>query len=231
MEKGTKEKKKNNQSGMKWAVLATILVVGILAAIVVLTNQQDAPAVETAQVDISGQPTLGENDAPVTVVEFGDFKCPSCKAWGEMIYPQLVEDYVDTGEVKFAYINVFFHGNESVLGSLAAESVFEHSPESYWDFQKALYEAQPVEDHDSAWITPEKMLEVASAFPAIDQAQLQKDIEQVAQREELETDETLVEEAGVSQTPTIVVNGKTLEDPFDYDAIKALIEQELAGEE
>lgn len=230
MEKGTKGKK-NNQSGMKWAVLATILVVGILAAVVVLTNQQDAPVVETAQVDISGQPILGESDAPVTVVEFGDFKCPSCKAWGEMIYPQLVKDYVDTGEVKFAYINVFFHGNESVLGSLAAESVFEHSPEAYWDFQKALYEAQPVEDHDAAWITPEKMLEVASAFPAIDQTQLQEDIEQVAQQEQLATDEALVEEAGVAQTPTIVVNGQTLEDPFDYDAIKALIEQELAGEE
>lgn len=222
---------KNNTSGMKWAVLATVLVLGIIAVIVVVMNQQEAPVVETAQTDIAGQPTLGESDAPVTVVEFGDFKCPSCKAWGEMIYPQLVEDFVNTGEVEFAYINVFFHGNESILGALAAESVLEHSPEAYWDFHKALFAAQPVEDHDAAWITPEKVLEVASAFPSIDPTQLQEDMEQVAQREELETDETLVEEAGVSQTPTIVVNGQTLEDPFDYDAIKALIEQELEGEE
>ncbi|UJF25505.1 thioredoxin domain-containing protein [Planococcus sp. 107-1] len=226
-----KKNKKNHRSGMKWMVLATILVVGVLAVIVVLTNQQQAPAVKTAQIDISGQPTLGENDAPVNVVEFGDFKCPSCKAWGETIYPQLVEDYVNTGEVEFAYINVFFHGNESILGSLAAESVFQRNPESYWDFHKALFADQPAEDHDTAWITPEKILEVASEFPSIDQIQLQEDMEQVAQQEELETDEALVEEAGVSQTPTIVVNGQQPEDPFDYDAIKALIEQELAGEE
>lgn len=224
-------KKKKKPSGMKLAVLATILVVGILALIVVLTNQQEAPAVETAQIDLTGQPTLGENDAPVTVVEFGDFKCPSCKAWGEMIYPQLIEDYVDTGKVKFTYINVFFHGEESVLGASAAESVYQQSPEAYWDFHKALFAAQPVEDHDAAWITSEKVLEVASAFPSIDQTQLQDDMEQVAQREELEMDEKLVEEAGVSQTPTIVINGQTLEDPFDYDAITALIEQEVAGEE
>lgn len=226
------EKKNNNKtSGMKLAVLATVLVLGIIAVIVVVMNQQETPALETAQIDISSQPTLGESDAPVTVVEFGDFKCPSCKAWGEMVYPQLVEDYVNTGEVEFAYINVFFHGNESVLGSLAAESVFEHSPEAYWDFHKALFAAQPVEDHDAAWITPEKVLEVASSFSAIDQAQLQEDIEQVAQQEELATDEALVEEAGVTQTPTIVINGQKLEDPFDYDAIKALIDQELAGGE
>lgn len=226
-----KKSKRNTNEGMKWAVLATVLILGLIAVIVVVMNQQETPVVETAQTDITGQPTLGESDAPVTVVEFGDFKCPSCKAWGEMIYPQLVEDFVNTGEVEFAYINVFFHGNESILGALAAESVLEHSPEAYWDFHKALFAAQPVVDHDAAWITPEKVLEVASALPAIDQSQLQGDIEQVAQQEALETDEALVEEAGVSQTPTIVINGKTLEDPFDYDAIKALIEQELAGEE
>lgn len=225
------KKKQNKQSGMKLAVLATILVVGILAVIVVLTNQQEAPVVETTQIDITSQPTLGESDAPVTVVEFGDFKCPSCKAWGEMIYPQLVEDYVNTGEVEFAYINVFFHGEESILGSLAAESVYQQSSELYWDFHKALFAEQPVEDHDAAWITSEKILEVASAFPSIDQTQLQEDMEQVAYQEELKKDETLVEEAGVSQTPTIVINGQMLEDPFDYDAITALIEQELAGEE
>ncbi|WP_372870043.1 DsbA family protein [Planomicrobium okeanokoites] len=225
------KKNKKNNSGMKWAVLATVVALGIITAIVIAMNQQEAPVMETAQTDIAGQPTLGESDAPVTVVEFGDFKCPSCKAWGEMIYPQLVEDYVNTGEVEFAYINVFFHGNESVLGSLAAESVFEHSPEAYWDFHKALFAAQPVEDHDAAWIKPEKVLEVASAFSAIDQAQLQEDIEEVAQQEELATDEALVEEAGVTQTPTIEINGQKLEDPFDYDAIKALIDQELAGGE
>ena len=69
------EKKNNNKtSGMKLAVLATVLVLGIIAVIVVVMNQQETPALETAQIDISSQPTLGESDAPVTVVEFGDFK-------------------------------------------------------------------------------------------------------------------------------------------------------------
>lgn len=221
------KKKKNKPSGMKLAVLLTTLAVVILATIVILTNQQEPQPVETAQIDITGQPTLGEEEAPVTVIEYGDFKCPSCKAWGEMVYPQLVEDYVETGDVKLSYINVLFHGNESVLASLAAESVYQQSPESYWDFHKALFAAQPAaQNHDDTWVTPEKILEVASDFPSIDQVQLKEDLEQEATMEEVEIDE-----AGVAQTPTIVVNGKQLEDPFDYEAIKALIEQELTGEE
>lgn len=227
---------KNNQkkakpSGLKFAVLLTSLAVVILAAIVVLTNQQEAPAVETAQIDLSGQPILGEEEAPVTVVEFGDFKCPSCKAWGETVYPQLVQDYVDTGDVKFSYINVLFHGDESTLASLAAESVYQQSPDVYWDFHKALFDAQPEVNHDGAWITPEKILEVAAAYPSIDQEKLKADMEQQATMDAVEIDTALVEEAGVAQTPTIVINGQTLEDPFDYEAITELIEQELTGEE
>ncbi|MFP3357488.1 DsbA family protein [Planococcus sp. SIMBA_143] len=226
MDKNNKKK----QSGMKFAVLLTLLAVGILAAIVVLTNQQTASTVETGAVDIAGQPMLGESDAPVTVVEFGDFKCPSCKAWGEMVYPQLVADYVETGDVKFSYINVLFHGNESVVGSLAAEAVYEQSPESYWNFHKALFVAQPTENHDAAWLTPEKTLEVAAEFSAIDQVQMKEDMEKQETMDKVKADEALVEEHEVAMTPTIVVNGQTLEDPFDYDAIKALIDQELAEE-
>lgn len=222
------QKNKKKQLGMKLAVILTLAAVVVLAAIVVLTNQQSASSVETAKVDITGQPTLGESDAPVTIVEFGDFKCPSCKAWGEMVYPQLVADYVDTGDVKFAYINVLFHGNESVVGSLAAEAVYEQNPESYWDFHKALFAEQPTENHDGAWLTPEKTLEVASQFPAIDPEKLKADMEKQETMDKVEVDKALVEEHGVSMTPTIVVNGQTLEDPFDYDAIKALIDEALA---
>lgn len=225
------QKNKKKQSGMKLAVILTLAAVAVLAAIVVLTNQQSASSVETAKVDITGQPTLGESDAPVTIVEFGDFKCPSCKAWGEMVYPQLVTDYVDTGDVKFAYINVLFHGNESVVGSLAAEAVYEQNPESYWDFHKALFAEQPaVENHDAPWLTQEKTVEVASQFPAIDLEQLMEDMEKQTTMDKVKADEALVEEHGVAMTPTIVVNGQTLEDPFDYDTIKALIDEALAEE-
>ncbi|AQU79525.1 DsbA family protein [Planococcus faecalis] len=224
-------KNKNNKSGMKLLVLLTTLAVIILVAIVIFTNQQETPAVETAEINTSGQPTLGEEEAPVTVVEFGDFKCPSCKVWGETVYSQLVEDYIDKGDVKFSYINVLFHGEESTLASLAAESVYQQSPEAYWDFHKALFAAQPEVNHDAAWVTPKKVLEVAVAYPSIDQTKLKEDMEQQATMDAVEIDTVLVEEAGVAQTPTIVINGQTVEDPFDYEAIKELIEQELTGKQ
>lgn len=178
---------------------------------------------------LKGQPTLGEQNAPVTVVEFGDFKCPACKAWGETIFPRLVSDYVDTGEVKFSFINVLFHGEESRLGSLAAESVYKQNPDTYWDFHKALFAEQPSENHDSQWITTDKIIEVADGVPNIDIKQLESDIETNAAIDKVNKDAELVTEFEVQLTPTIMVNETMIEDPFDYEAIKQAIDNALEG--
>jgi protein-disulfide isomerase len=75
------KKKKDKPVGMKLVVILTVVALGIIAAIVVLTNQKETTVAETAQIDIAGQPTIGESEAPVTVVEFGDFKCPTTWAF------------------------------------------------------------------------------------------------------------------------------------------------------
>lgn len=218
---------KNKNSNMKFVVVLTLVVVVILAAVAVLSNKQETSPTEIKQIDVTGQPSLGEKDAPVSVVEFGDFKCPSCKAWGETIYPKLVNDYIETGIVEFSFVNVLFHGKESILASIAAESVYERSPGLYWNFHQAMFDAQPVENHDGPWITPERVLKIASGFPEIDQTLLKEDMEQEATMESVKIDDDLVKESGVSMTPSIVINGKMMEDPFNYEAIKTAIEQEL----
>lgn len=216
-------------SNMKFAVIVTIVAVALLAIIVVMSSNksQEQSVTEKTEVDLTGQPALGEKDAPVTVVEFGDFKCPSCKAWGETIYPQLVEDYLIPGDIKFSYVNVLFHGEESTVGAMAAESVFKQAPDSYWDFHKAIYDAQPEVNHDDVWLSKEKMLELAQEFPSINQDQLKQDIEEELTKPQVDIDEKLYTEHNVTQTPTIKINGSTIEDPFNYEAIKEMIDQEL----
>lgn len=221
---------KGKNSSFKIIVILTSVIFALIIALIVLNNNSsDSSKGETfdKQPNIEGQPILGEADAPVTVVEFGDFKCPSCKSWGETIFPQLEKDFINSGKVKFSYINVLFHGEESRLGSLAAESVYKQNPDIYWDFHQALFNEQPNEDHDSLWITEEKITEIANTIPNIDAEKLKSDIELQSELEELNKDTELAEEFQVKFTPSIMVNGTMLEDPFDYEAIKNLIEKEL----
>jgi protein-disulfide isomerase len=226
----------NNKTNkpFKMAVVITIIIFALLIALVVVINMKSDTSNNVSfdkQPSIEGQPVLGDPDAPVTVVEFGDFKCPACKAWSQNFYPQLVKDYVETGKVKFAYINVLFHGEESKLGSLAAESVFKQNPESYWIFNKEMFKAQPTENHDGLWITNEKILEIASGIPNIEVKQLENDINNQTEIEEVNKDSQLVEEFKVELTPSIMINGTMVEDPFDYERIKFLIDQALEDKE
>ncbi|MDZ5474175.1 DsbA family protein [Bacillus sp. 31A1R] len=223
---------KSKNSSFKFIVLLTLLAFTVITGWVVLNNtnsEKTNDIIFDKQPTTEGQPTIGQVDAPVTVVEFGDFKCPACKAWGETIFPQLIEDYVDKGKVKFSYVNVLFHEEESILGSLAAESVYKQNSDFYWDFHKELFKEQPSENHDSLWITKEKINEVASNISGIDLNQLQSDIDVKTHIEELNIDTKLVEEFKVKMTPSIMVNGIMLEDPFDYERIKSLIDKELEG--
>lgn len=213
-------------------VWSTIGVAALIAVIVVLSNQSDGQVKDverTGHVSIEGQPTIGDPNAKVSIVEFGDYKCPSCKQWGETIYPKLKTDYLDKEDVSFSYINVLFHGQESILTSLASESVYKQDPESFWKFHKALYDAQPEsQQHDDVWVTVETLKEIAGETTSVDLAQFETDLgENSTVIEEVSKDDGLVKENGVQFTPSIMINGVMLEDPFDYEQIKQLIEQDL----
>ncbi|MGE7925920.1 DsbA family protein [Viridibacillus arvi] len=219
------------KSYIKFAVPITVVVAALLV-IFVISNNKPATGKEIVNenakeigIDLTGQPLFGHVDAPITIVEFGDFKCPPCKYWGETIYPKLVEDYISNGNVKFSYVNVLFHGRESLVGAIAAESVYQQSPDVYWSFHKALYDAQPKDE--GQWITIDKLLQLAKEFSSIDQEQLKQDIEQEVTKDKVRIDGDLVTKHNITVTPTIIINDTIMVDPFDYEAIKEAIDQKL----
>lgn len=222
---------KNN----KKIVVSTLILFAAIIGFVLFLNREKEETVSENSVKehppIENQPTIGESGAPVSIVEFGDYKCPSCKSWGETVYPKLEEEYINTGKANFSYVNVLFHGKESTLAALASESVYKQDPKAFWAFHKAVFAAQPEsQNHDDQWVTTEKLLEIAKDHaPNVDLKQLEKDINAQETIEEVNKDDQLVKDYSVQFTPTIIINGTMLEDPFDYEKIVSLIEKELEG--
>lgn len=217
----------------KKLMIITIGVVVIAVAAMIILNkkidQADQENAKGAHPVIDNQPTMGEEDAPVSIVEFGDYKCPGCKTWSEKVLPKLEKDYINTGKAKLSYINVLFHGEESVRAALASESVFKQDPENFWAFHEALFAAQPAtEQHDEQWVTTEKLLEIAKeTAPNVDLDQLEKDIDEQTTAAEVSIDEQLVQKHNIESTPSVIIDGVLVKDPFDYKAIANLIEKGL----
>lgn len=223
---------KKKGSGSRNFVLYTGIIVLIVVLLVVINQVQkksegqdktlsSAPTTES-------QPVLGDTNAKVSIVEFGDYMCPSCKIWGDTVWPQLQKDFVDTGKATFSFVNVDFHGQPSVTGALASESLLKSNPDQFWAFHKALFDAQPASDHDLTWLTEDKAVEVAkSVIPDLDEAALRTSMNSDEMRDQFLLDKQLYQKFNVNQTPTIVVNKTQISNPFDYAAIKAAIEANL----
>ncbi|WP_083189018.1 DsbA family protein [Paenibacillus sp. KS1] len=222
-------KKRNDRIFMFMIPVAIVVLLGL---IFVLNKQgeqikQDEvlnrPAV---QFDLTGQPTLGSTEAKVSIVEFGDYKCPACKDWEETVFPQLKKDFIDTGKVRFSFINYPFIGN-SYLASNAAEEVFRQKPEAFWPYHEAIYHAQGKEQDN--WVTTPLLVDLAKQVsPDIDVAKLEDAIEKQAHKDAIAQDLKLKDLAKVSGTPSVYVNGKEFTGQWDsYSELKAFIENAL----
>lgn len=216
----------------KFIIFITILIFVAIVALIVILNKQiekrEQESVPAIDIPLENQPVFGEADAPITVVEFGDYLCPGCKTWNDTIFPQLKKDYIDNGQVKFVYINVLFHGQQSLIASRAAEAVYKQNPDIFWDFHQALFAAQPSSQmHNEPWLTIDKVLEIATTVSGIDVDQLADDMMERAVLEEVDRDNKLVDEHNIQSTPSIFVNGVLIKDPFNYNLIESQIKKGL----
>ncbi|USB34340.1 thioredoxin domain-containing protein [Paenibacillus sp. YPG26] len=200
----------------------------LLILIIIVFSIKPKPA--KADIPYDTLPVLGNKDAKVKVVEFGDYQCPACKDFTEQVKPKLVKDYVDKGQVAFYFMNFSFLGEESNLAALAAQAVYHQSNEAFWKYYEALYHDQGTEN--SGRITPAYLVELAKKENLqIDYNKLQQDIDSKKYQDEVDRHNAKTDELGVQSTPTVLVNGTQYTGHYlDYDSLKKDIDKALKGE-
>jgi len=105
-------------------------------------------------IDLENEPSMGEEDAPMKVVEYNEFGCPFCAEWNGFdassrtpidqmdIAGSLESQYIDSGEVEliskdYPVPNLHPNGPEA---HKAANCVYEHEQSSYFDYHDQLFE-------------------------------------------------------------------------------------------
>ena len=79
----------------------------------------------------------GDPDAPVTIIEFSDFACPYCSRFSVDTLPQLREDYVETGKVRFVYKHYAILGQVSTRAAEASECAAEQ--DQFWAYHDQIF--------------------------------------------------------------------------------------------
>lgn len=170
------------------------------------------------------QPFLGETKAPIKVIEFIDFKCPSCAKWESDNYPRFKHEFIDSGKVQFFVISFPFLGPDSIEAALAAESIYKQNPEKFWEFKYELYQNQGSEG--DIWATESYLLKfVKKNIGGIDFDLLKKNLHEHTYLLDVKEDFKIAAANGVYGTPTFIVNG--IKVGGDYNELKTVITQQL----
>ncbi len=220
-EKRQAELEKQKQK-TRFLIIGTIALVVIIFVGLGMLAAQDKPAASTSgeavEFDYSTLPRLGSEDAPVKLVEFGDFKCPACADFAGLIKPKIVQDYIEQDKAALYFVNMAFVGADSKTASLAALSVYHQNNDAFWEYYDALYANQGEESEE--WATEDYLVSLAQEKNLdIDYDLLRKDIEEETYLDKLNTDIALAEASGVTSTPSLYVNGVKLAEPFNTSAI------------
>ena len=85
-------------------------------------------------------PVLGSRSAPVTIYEFGEFQCPSCKFWYSTQEQVIVQNLIQTGKAKLVWKDFDFYGPDSISASQAAHAAADQG--RFWDFYTVLWTNQ-----------------------------------------------------------------------------------------
>ncbi|MEL7175191.1 MAG: DsbA family protein [Pseudomonadota bacterium] len=184
-------------------------------------NAQDASAIDTSSIV---EMTLGQADAPVTVIEYASYTCPHCATFHEGPFKQLKEEYIDTGKVQFIYREVYFDRFglwASMVARCGGESRFFGVSEMIYDQQSEWSRGEPAE--------------IADNLRRIGRAAGMNDDELDACLNDGDKAQALVawyqgnaEEHNINSTPSFVVNGTTYSN-MNYADFSSLIDDEIGS--
>lgn len=176
-------------------------------------------------------PVLGRPDAPVTLVEFADLQCPYCAQWSQQAFPEIVRDYVRTGNVRLVFGGLSFLGPDSEQGLRFALAAGEQR--KLWNAVHLLYANQGSEN--SGWVTDELLRGSGAAIPGFRTQRALDAISSPRIEEEMAAAAAMASRLGVPGTPAFAV-GRTGSDvslvrvrSLAADGLRPALDQLLGG--
>lgn len=223
-----RERREQEQRRRRLYWIAGIAVVAVIvAAIIILPNlrgQAEIVAPPPFDWPTTEGTSMGDPNAPVTIVEYSDFQCPYCRQFHEGTLRQIVENHVRTGEVRFEYNSFPFIGRESVEAANAALCAADQG--QFFTYADYLFANQTGENVGA--FTEGRLQAIAQEI-GLEMDSFEQCSSQNAHQDEVQAQYAAGLDAGVTSTPTFFVNGKEVNGALPYAQFRDEIEAALSN--
>jgi protein-disulfide isomerase len=140
----------------KLHLLAIPIIVGIVTGMFLAfypESNNDSKLLTSSKLIENGSPILGDSNAPITILEWGDYQCTFCHKFHQNTLNAIIEDYIKTGKVKMIFKDFPLNGPDSILAAEAAYCADDQK--KYWQYHDELYKNWGGER--TGWVTRESL--------------------------------------------------------------------------
>ena len=168
-------------------------------------------------VAIGDAPVRGKKDAPVLVVEFGDFECPFC----QQMQPELERLFKEYG-AKLAFVMKDFPLPIHPHAEKAAEAArCANEQGAFWPYHDKLFQ-------DRNKLEVPQLKDDARAL-GLDAARFNQCLDSGQQAAAIQKDFAQAQQLGLTGTPSFFINGHYFSGVVSYETLREYVEQQLAA--
>jgi len=205
-----------------WIAFLIVLVLIIWGLFVAMNRPSPSglPNVGSPAPVTANDHVEGPANAPVTLIEYGDFECPACDEYASLVGRLFSEEATGTLRVVFRHFPLPQH-SDALIAAEASEAAADQG--KFWNMYSLLYANQ------NDWVN----LSVPQARAIFDgyagqlglnMSRFDSDIDSTATAAFIQGEQAEGQALGINYTPTFFVNGKIITNPQGYEAFKAIID-------
>ena len=179
------------------------IVIGMIAGLIVVMSTVDNTSSNELTIEKlseNGSPIMGDPNAPITILEWGDYQCTFCFKFHQNTLSIINEEFVKTGKVKIIFKDFPLNGPDS---KLAAEASYcAHDQDKYWEYHDQLYKNWAGER--TGWITREALSKFAESIN-LDIVKFNKCLNENKYENKINSMYEFGNEIGIDATPSFLV--------------------------
>lgn len=179
------------------------MIIGIITGMFLVfypESETNPNLLTTTKLISGGSPILGNSNAPITILEWGDYQCTFCYKFHQSTLDVINEEFVKTGKVKLIFKDFPLNGPDSFLAAQAAYCAQDQ--ERYWQFHNELYKNWAGER--TGWITRNSLEKFANTIN-LNLDEFNKCLDEKKYEQKVTTLHEFGKEIGIDATPSFLV--------------------------
>jgi len=194
----------------KYYLIAIPIIITLVAVSYILTPHgelltandggQKNSKITLQMLSQNGSPVLGNPDAPITIVEWGDYQCRYCHAFHQTGLNSLVQEYVNTGKANLVFRDFPLNGADSVLAAEA--SYCANDQNKYWGYHNELYKNWAGEK--TGWVNRTSLDQFGTTV-GLNLGQFDKCLDENKYEKKVLDNQQFGEKIGIDATPSFLI--------------------------